>query len=165
MGSTAFNLGGGFMESVSTLVEKMAKPIVEGYGFELAEVSYQKKFDGMELSISLYHPERSISIEDCELISKALDEPLEQLNPTNDKPYNFVVGSLGLDRQMKTTRDFERNLEKEVEIKLFKPIDKIKQFVGVLKNVNENDVTVLTENGDVIIERKMIASAKLNIEL
>ena len=142
----------------------MAKPIVEGFGFELVEVSYQKKFDGMELSISLYHPSRSVSIEDCEMVSRALDEPLEQLNPTNDKPYNFVVGSLGLDRQMKTTRDFERNLDKEVEIKLFKPIEKTKEFIGVLKRVNAEEIEIETENQNLTIERKLIASAKLNIK-
>ena len=80
-------------KSVSDLVQEMATPIVENLGYELVEVRYAKGFSGMELTLFI-HSKNGISLDDCERVSRAVDEPLEELNPTNDMPYTLNVSSL-----------------------------------------------------------------------
>ncbi|MBO7508237.1 MAG: hypothetical protein J6T39_01155 [Clostridia bacterium] len=87
-------------KSVSEIVEEMAKPIVDNLGYELVEVKYSKGYSGMELTLFIHSP-NGITLDDCEKVSKAIDEPLDELNPTKDEPYSLNVSSLGLDRPIK----------------------------------------------------------------
>jgi len=153
------------MSKVADLVFEVAKPIVEKLGFELVEVSYNKTRDGKDLSLSIYHKDRPVTIEDCELVSKTLDAPLDELNPTNDESYTLSVGSLGLDREIKTDADFNRSLGKELEISLYQMLNKSKNYVGVLESFDEDSITIKTNKEKVIIARDNIASAKLYIKI
>ena len=69
-------------------------------------------------------------------------EPIDELDPTFDKPYTLNISSPGLDRPFKTERDFERNIGKDVEIKLFAPLKGKKFLEGALIAFDENSVTV-----------------------
>ena len=105
------------------------------------EVTYQKYADGMNLVFTI-DSDNGITIDDCEKVTKAIDPILDELNPTNDQPYILSVSSPGIDRPIKTDRDFKRNMEKEIEITLFKKIDGVKKFDGILKSFNEEEVTI-----------------------
>ena len=153
------------MSKVADVVFEFAKPIVEGLGFELVEVTYNKTREGKELSLSLYNKNGPVTIEDCEKVSKALDEPLDTLNPTNDESYTLSVGSLGLDRPIKTDADFERSMGKEIEISLYKMLGKQKNFVGFLTGFDDESITIEIKKEKVIIARENIASAKLYIKI
>ena len=153
------------MSKVADLVFDFARPIVEEMGFELVEVTYNKTHDGRELSISLYNKDRPVTIEDCEKVSKALDGPLDQLNPTNDESYTLSVGSLGLDREIKTDADFNRSMNKELEITLYKAQNKIKNFVGVLTAFDSENIKLENEKEKVILARENLASARLYIKI
>jgi ribosome maturation factor RimP len=131
-------------KSVSKMVEEMAKPIVEGLGYELVEVKYAKGYSGMELTLFVYS-KSGISLDDCEKISKAIDEPLDELNPTSDEPYSLNVSSLGLDRPIKSFDDARRNVGVEVEVKLFAPVNGKKQYKGVLTSYDKDSITISNE--------------------
>lgn len=153
------------MSKVADLVFDFASPIVEKLGFELVEVSYDKTKNGKELSLSIYHKDRPVTIEDCELVSKTLDAPLDELNPTGDESYILSVGSLGLDREIKTDADLNRSLGKELEISLYKMQNKTKNFVGVLESFDRETITIKNEKEKVILARDNIASARLYIKI
>lgn len=153
------------MSKVADLVFDFAGPIVEKLGFELVEVSYDKTKNGKELSLSIYHKDRPVTIEDCELVSKTLDAPLDELNPTGDESYILSVGSLGLDREIKTDADLNRSLGKELEISLYKMQNKTKNFVGVLESFDRETITIKNEKEKVILARDNIASARLYIKI
>ena len=128
-------------KSVSELVEEMATPIVENLGYELVEVKYSKGFSGMELTLFIHSP-NGISLDDCEKVSKAIDEPLDKLNPTKDEPYSLNVSSLGLDRPIKNERDALRNIGKKIDIKLFAPKDGKKLWTGVLIGSSNEELEI-----------------------
>lgn len=130
--------------SVSKLVEQVTKPIIEQLGYELVEVKYAKDYSGMALTLYVYS-QNGISLDDCEKISKAIDQPLDDLNPTNDEPYSLNVSSLGLDRPIKTCDDARRNLGVEVEVKLYAPLNGKKVFVGVITEYTDTTFTISTE--------------------
>lgn len=147
-------------DKVKDVCAELCGPIVAELGYELVEVAYQKEQNGMNLIFYIDRDE-GITIQDCEKVTRALDDILEEANPTNDKPYTLVVSSLGIDRPLKTTRDFERNMGKDIEIKFYAPHPtlKVKVIEGTLKEFNDDTVTVVSEKlGEVAIERKLIAN-------
>lgn len=144
------------MSKVKDVCEKELTPIIEKMGYELLEVSYQKLADGMNLIFTI-DADTPITIEDCEKVTKAIDPILDELNPTDDKPYILSVSSPGIDRPIKTERDFKRNMGKEVEITLFKKLDGEKKFVGTLESFSQTQVTILQKDKPLTINRELIA--------
>ena len=67
---------------------------------------------------------------------------LEELDPTEGQPYILNVSSPGIDRPLKTDKDLQRNLEKEISITLFSKVDGCKNFDGILKSFDENSITI-----------------------
>ena len=133
-------------KKVVTLVEELVTPIAESMGYEIVEVEYQKKYNGMNLTIFITK-EGGIKIEDCEAFSRAIDEPLDILNPTNDESYTLNVSSPGLDRPLKNERDYKRNLGKEIELKFYAQVNGKKSIEGVLDSFTADTITINT-NGE-----------------
>ncbi|MDD4210919.1 MAG: ribosome maturation factor RimP [Clostridia bacterium] len=119
-------------------------PIVENLGFELVEVKYEQTENGMTLTLFI-HKTEGISLADCELVAKAIDESLDILNPTKDAPYNLNVSSLGLDRPIKTLKDFLRSIGRNLEISINTPKGE-KTLTGILKSVEDNTL-IINEKG------------------
>ena len=152
------------MSKIAEEVEKFLNPIVTKLGYEIVEVEFAKNHDGDNLTVFIDKPD-GITIDDCEIVHKAIDEPLDELNPTNDKPYTLNVSSPGVDRPIVTDRDFARNLGKLLEVKLFQAIQKKKTYVGVLMEFNSETIKLETESGIVSIDRKLISKATKYIEI
>ncbi len=106
------------MAKVKQICEEKLRPVIEEMGYELVEVSYEKENGSMSLIFTI-DKEEGVTIDDCEIVNKKIDPILDELNPTDDKPYTLVVSSPGLDRPIKTDRDLKRNLGKEIELTLF----------------------------------------------
>ena len=132
-------------------------------GYELVDVEYVKENGGMSLIFTI-DKDGGVDIDDCEIVSKKIDPMLEEINPTDDKPYTLVVSSPGLDRPLKTDRDLKRGLGKDVEITLFAKLDGKKLFEGVLENFDEKTLTISTEAGNIVLDREKIAATKLVIK-
>ena len=145
-------------KKVITTVMPAASKIVSELGYVLVDIEYKKQFDGMVLEFFIDSP-NGININDCEKVSKALDEPLDQLNPTNDVPYSLNVSSLGLDRPLTTEYQFNKYKGQEVELKFYKPLMPYnkKQIVAILTSWDDENVVVKIEDDEVKILRKSIA--------
>lgn len=152
-------------EKVTEIVAKIAQPLAEELGLYVEEVEYVKLNTGMTLTVFISKPNGVVSITDCEALAHSMDAPLDEADPTNNQSYTFNVSSLGLDRPLKTTRDFERNLGQIIEVKLFAPLNSCKNFVGELISFSENEITLKQEktNKVLTIDRKLVASCKPQI--
>lgn len=144
------------MSKIKDRCEEKLRPIIEDLGYELIEVSYQKVAGEMNLIFTI-DSDTPITIDDCEKVTKTIDPILEEMNPTDDRPYILSVSSPGIDRPLKSKRDFDRNIGKEIEITLFKKLENKKTFIGVLDNYDENSITIIQEEKPVIIKRELIA--------
>lgn len=133
-------------KKVTAIVEEAITPIAESFGYEIVDVEYIKKFNGMNLTIFITKPD-GITLNDCETFSRAIDEPLERLNPTNDEGYTLNISSPGMDRPLKSQKDFKRNLNKEIELNFYATINGKKQTSGLLKSFTETTI-IIDENGD-----------------
>ncbi len=141
---------------VKAICEEKVVPIIEQMGYDVVEVEYTKKSDGMNLTFYI-DKEGGIQIEDCEKVSKEIDNYLDELNPTDDSPYILNVSSPGLDRPLKNDKDLNRNINKEISITLFSKIDGKKKFEGKLIAYNEKEITIKTNEKELKIERDKIA--------
>ena len=132
--------------NISASVEQLIKPIAESFGLEIVEVDYSKKTNGMNLTIFIDKP-NGVSIDDCERLHHAIDEPLDNLDPTSGAPYTLNVSSPGLDRPLKSKRDYEKNLNKEIIVKLYAAEGGKKRFEGFLHSFDDDSLTIQTVNG------------------
>ena len=114
------------MGKVSEQVSALVTPIAESMGLTVLEVLYEKKFDGMNLTIVI-DKEGGVTIDDCEMLHKAIDAPLDELDPIENS-YTLNVSSPGLDRPLKLDWDYKRNLGKKISVKLYKPLEGKKNF-------------------------------------
>ncbi len=134
----------------SKVVEKCNEhivPIIEKMGYDVVEVEYAKKVDGMNLTFYIDKPE-GITLDDCENVNNAITDKLDEINVSDDAPYILNVSSAGLDRPIKNEKDFKRNFNKQVEIKLYVPINKQKTYVGSLIGFDDNGYTIKTQNNE-----------------
>lgn len=136
------------MGKVSEQVLELVAPIAESFGLEVIEVLYEKKYDGMNLTIVI-DKDGGVTINDCETLHRAIDAPLDELDPI-DCAYTLNVSSPGIDRPLKTERDYKRNLNKKISVKLYKAVNSKKSFVGILTAYDDETFTITTEKGQTI---------------
>lgn len=145
-------MAGKICESVARLVE----PYAEQCGVELVEVEYAKKANGMNLTVFI-DKEGGVNINDCEKLHRLIDEPLDELDPTEGRAYTLNVSSLGIDRPLKTQRDFQKNLGKEIVVRLFAQLDGKKVYEGFLREFDENKFTIENKDGRFEFEKAKTA--------
>lgn len=143
---------------IEELVEKASQGLVEELGYELADVEYKKEADGWVLTLYIYRPE-GVNIDDCEKVSRAVDPLIDELDPV-EEAYILSVSSLGIDRPFKKLRDYERAMGSEIEIHLYAPIDKKKQYVGILKSADKEEVKIDCDGQERVFTQKQIALAR-----
>lgn len=149
---------------VASMVQNSLQKVVESLGFELYEVEYLKKQNGMNLTLFITKKDSTVTIQDCELVHRTVDPILDELDPTNGASYYLNVSSLGLDRPIKSDKDFNRCLGKEVVVKTYEALQGTKQFEGVLKAYTDTNIDLQIKESIVNINRSNIAVCKLNIK-
>ena len=151
------------MSKITEGVTQAIEPIVTSLGYEIVDVTYEKRFDGYNLTVFIDSKE-GISLDDCEKVHVAIDEKLDELDPTNGESYILNVSSPGLDRPIKTNKDLERNMGFELEASLYAAVNKSKNFVGKLIAFDDNTVTLETKKATVELEKSNIAKLCRYIE-
>jgi len=124
--------------------EELIMPIIKKNHFELVDVEWVKEGPTWYLRVYI-DKEGGITVDDCEVISRAFGDILDEKDYISEN-YIFEVSSPGLNRPLKKEKDFLRSIGKMVEIKLYKAIDKQKEFVGDLKAYHGDSVTIELED-------------------
>ena len=127
---------------------------------------FAKTKEGDALTVFI-DKEGGVSLNDCEAVHNAIDAPLDDLDPTDGKPYTLNVSSPGLDRPFKTDRDFVKHIGCKAETSLFAPIAGVgKKFVATLAAYDPQGgvVTLELDGKSVAIDRKDIAIIREHIE-
>ncbi|MEG2159294.1 MAG: ribosome maturation factor RimP, partial [Clostridia bacterium] len=130
------------MGKISDTITEFLMPYADKLGLDILEVTYEKKFDGMNLTIFI-DKVGGVNIDDCERFHRSIDEPLDSLDPTNGATYTLNVSSPGLDRPLKTMKDFKRNMLCKIKVKLFAQDErKKKEYVGILNWYDEESFSI-----------------------
>ncbi len=143
--------------------EQLLEPLLAKNHFELYDVEYVKEGGNWFLRAYI-DKENGITVDDCELVSRALSDLLDKHDFIPDS-YILEVSSPGLGRHLKRDKHFQKSLGEEVEVKLFKPVNKRKEFAGLLKSFDQNSITIEAEDGTVMeIPRADIAMVRLTFD-
>lgn len=140
--------------------EELIMPVIRENNFELVDVEFVK--EGSTWYLRLYvDKEGGITINDCETVSRAMSDILDREDYIEES-YIMEVSSPGLGRPLKKDKDFKRSIGEEVEIRLFKAIDRQKEYTGLLKDFDKDTVTITLEDDSTrIFNRKDIALIRL----
>ena len=150
-------------KSIEATIEEIVQPIVDAKNFEIVDIEYVKEAGEYYLRVYL-DKEGGISLSDCEVVSRELSEILDKKDPIKDN-YFLEVSSPGLDRPLKKDKDFERYKGRDVEIKLYKPMNGSKQFEWELVGLTEdNNIKVIIDGEEVDFTRKEVALIRLAIK-
>ena len=149
-------------KKIEGIAQEIGQPIIERLGYEFVDVEFSKQ--GTERHLVYYMDKPGgIEIEDCEKASRLIEAELDRLDPI-EEAYILCVSSPGLDRPLKKPRDFERNLQKKVDIKLYKPLQGKKEYTGTLVEYSEEEVTIATEKEQMTFNLKDTALIRLHID-
>ena len=143
-----------------TQTEHWITPILEKNNFELVDVEYVK--EGSTWYLRAYiDKEGGITVDDCEIVAREMNEILDREDYIEDS-YVFEVSSPGLGRPLKKEKDFKRSLGEAVDIKLYRAIERQKDFSGILTAYDADTVTIRYEDGsENTFNRKDIALIRL----
>lgn len=153
-------------DSYEERTEALLAPIAAANGCEIYDVEYVKEGSDWFLRAYIDKPD-GVGIQDCENVSRALSDKLDEEDFISDA-YILEVSSPGLGRALKKDRHLEKSIGKEVEIKTYKPINKQKEFVGILKSYDKDTIIIETgsasKTNDMVFARADIAIIRLTFD-
>lgn len=150
-------------KNLEATIEEIVTKITDEHGFEMFDVEYVKEAGEYYLRVYI-DKEEGISLNECELVSRELSPILDEKDPIKEN-YFLEVSSPGLDRALKKDRDFVRYQGRDVDLKLYKPLNGCKQFEGELVGLTEdNNIKIIANGKEMEFNRKDVAIVRLAIK-
>lgn len=152
---------------ITETVAGVVGPAIEALGYELYDVEFNKEYGSWELLITIDAPD-PVTLDDCEKVSRAIEPLLDKADPI-EQAYFLTVSSVGIDRPLKLGKDFDRNIGKSIDVKLFAPpkekaLGGKKNFVGKLLAHDGETFTIETEKGSFTLPKKAAAQLRPHID-
>jgi len=149
-------------ETYEAKAEELLLPIVEKLGIEIYDLEFVKEGADYYLRAYIDKPE-GVNINDCEAVSRAFSDVLDEADPI-EEAYILEVSSPGLGRTLKKDRHLQKSIGEEVEVKLFKPLEKRKDFAGVLEAFDAETITIQEDGETRTFKRSDVALIRLALD-
>ena len=146
------------MANIEEKVETLLKEKIKELGYELYDVEYAKEGKNYFLRIFIDN-EKGIDLNDCEKVNDGIMDLLDEADVIKEQ-YFLEVSSPGIERILKKDKHLDLAMGEEIEVNLFKPIDKKKTLDGTLTGYDESSITMMYENDEISILRKDISQMK-----
>lgn len=156
------------MTIIEEKIENLIKSTIENIGYKLYDVQYVKEGQNYFLRVFIEKEDASVDLNDCEKVNDAINDLLDTADYIKDQ-YFLEVSSTGLERVLRRDKHLIDNIGNEVKVNLFTSIEiesnkknkKIKELQGILKGVDENNITLKINNNEILkIERRNISLIK-----
>lgn len=138
------------------------QPIVKELGAEIIDAEWNMRERALTLFIDSGN---GVDLDLLEKVHRAVDAPLDELDPTFGEAYTLNCSSPGLDRPFKTERDFLRHVGEKIEVRLYAPVDGKKYYEGELLSFKNGVVRIGTEAGEKEFPFEKTAKVCLFIEV
>ena len=149
-------------ETYEQKTEELLKPITEDCKVSIYDVEFVKEAGEYYLRAYI-DKEGGVTIDDCEAVSRRLSDELDR-EDFIEEGYILEVSSPGLGRTLKKDCHLEQSIGQEVEVKLFKAIEKRKEFVGILKSFDASTITIAEGEEERTFAREEIAKISLTFD-
>lgn len=147
---------------VTDIVRELVLPIIDNSALELVDIEFVKEGQNWFLRVYI-DKEDGITIDDCQMVSESLSEKLDEVDPISQN-YYLEVSSPGIDRPLKTDKDFEKYKGRLVEVHLYQPMEGKKVMEGELIERTQANVTIKNEaDNQINIPRDKISKVKLSV--
>ncbi len=156
------------MANIEERVETLIKDKVQELGYNLYDVQYVKEGQNYYLRIFIEKPNGNIDLNDCEKVNDGINDLLDKADYIKEQ-YFLEVSSTGVEKVLRKDEHLKQNIDNEVQINLFKPIEvpdgkstkKCKEVIGVLNDFDSNEITIMLEQDLLVkIDRKNISLIK-----
>jgi len=139
-----------------------AAPLILELGYELTDMEFVKEGANWYLRFFIEHKEAdaAVTTDDCQLVSERLSLWLDEEDPI-PQAYFLEVSSPGVERPLKTSKDFERFQEQMVRVNLFAPVDGGKSHLGLLGPVSGQEIILKQNHRELRIPREMVSGVHL----
>ncbi|WP_371230933.1 ribosome maturation factor RimP [Pseudomonas sp. QE6] len=147
------------MSSKLEQLQALLAPVVEALGYECWGLEFISQGRHSLLRVYIDRPE-GILIDDCEIVSRQVSGVLDVEDPISGE-YTLEVSSPGMDRPLFTLDQFARYVGEQVKIKLRTPFERRRNFQGILRGVEEQDVVVLVDDHEYLLPVDSIDKANI----
>lgn len=141
-----------FVEEIKEIIE----PVIREEGAELIDLELRGKPGNFRLSV-FADTDEGISVEKCTKISRELLR-LPELDKLLGEKYRLEVSSPGIDRPLKTEKDFQRKINVEIEVQ-YRDGETVRKIKGKLKKIALGSLVLATKNGEFTVPVKKIEKA------
>ena len=145
-------------KNIEEKVEQLIEKTINELGYKLYDVEYAKEGKDYFLRIFIDKNE-GIDLNDCEKVNDAVNPILDAADYIKEQ-YFLEISSPGIERTLRKDKHLTQNIGEKVEIKLFKPINKQKNIIGILKDYNAEQIEIETSEEVCKIDRKNISIIK-----
>ncbi|MBB6341607.1 ribosome maturation factor RimP [Pseudomonas fluvialis] len=147
------------MSSKLEQLQAMLAPVVEALGYECWGVEFISQGRHSLLRVYIDHA-NGIQVDDCEKVSRQVSGVLDVEDPISSE-YTLEVSSPGMDRPLFTLEQFAKHAGEQVKIKLRSPFEGRRNFQGLLKGVEEQDVIVQADEHEYLLPVDSIEKANI----
>lgn len=145
--------------NIETKVEKLLETIINNIGYDLYDVLYVKEGKDYYLRILIEKENGSVDLNDCEKVNNSIVDILDEADLIKEQ-YFLEISSTGVERIIRSDKHLQKHLNDFIVIKLFKPLNGEKEYIGKLLSFNENEIKIEVENKEIVINRKDISLMK-----
>jgi ribosome maturation factor RimP len=151
-------------KSVVSIVRELLAPVFEEGEIELYDVDFLKEGANWYLRVFI-DKEGGVSINDCEAVSRKAEKILDERDPI-EQSYILEVSSPGIDRPLRRDSDYSKFKGERVDVRLYKAVDKKKDFTGVLEGLIDDEIVIIGDTGERLsFPKAIVAICKLSVSL
>ena len=136
---------------VEDKIKNLIEPFFEQSGLDLVELNCRRQGKDYAILILADRPNGGITIEECARLNHSISGVLEEQQKLMEQNYSLEVSSPGIDRPLKSFKDFKRVVNAEIRFFLTSPLEGKWEHWGVLKEVHEDSLVVDTSNNPTMI--------------
>ena len=148
------------MKSLNEQLEALLTPTIEGMGYDVVLVKMLEGNKTKTLQIMAERPDGSMTLDDCEAISRQIS-PLLDVEDIIPGEYRLEVGSPGIDRPLRKEAEYVAYAGHLLKVELVLPVNGRKRYTGIIKSAEGGVLTLNVDNADIVIEIADIMGAKL----
>ena len=146
-------------QKVIKQIWSLAEPLCQSEGLELVQVEYQRESAGRILRLYVDKP-GGIKLDDCMGVSRQMSDILD-VNLADVGPYSLEVTSPGSERPLAKKEDFDKFKGNRTKIKTFQPLNRQKNFTGILLGISGDKVNLQIDEQIITITYTNISKAHL----
>ena len=149
-------------ELVVEQIERHVLVILDAMDMELVDIQFRREGHGWVLRLFI-DTEGGVTLDHCADVSREVGLLLD-VEDVIEHAYHLEVSSPGVERPLKSLKDFERFIGKKARIKLHEAVEGVKTFEGIIEPVADEEVA-LSVDGEIIIQCKFDQLNKARLAL